>query len=105
MKNRVEIEGIMQETPELKSGSADGSVLLATARIIHQRERKDGEPITSYFNVIGRNEIATKLAGMRAGDGVSIIGRLQVHSWTDPRNNFKRTIYEIYATEIEKIMI
>lgn len=105
MKNRVEIEGILQEAPELKSGSSDGSVLLATARIIHRRERRDGEPITYYFNVLARNEMAEKLARMRAGDGVAVVGRLTVHSWVDPRNQFKRTIYEIFALEIEPAVI
>jgi len=105
MKNRVEIEGILQEAPELKSGSDDGSVLFATARIIHRRERRDGEPITYYFNLLARNDAALILGRMRAGDGVSVVGRLTVHSWVDPRNNFKRTIYEIYVLEIEPIVV
>lgn len=104
MKNHVEIEGVLQAAPELKSGSPDGGTLIATGRLIHQRERLAGEPITYYFNVVGRNEAATRLAGMRAGDGVSVEGRLSVRSWVD-QNGWKRSIYEIYATRVERIAI
>ena len=102
MINEVRIEGIWQEAPELKAGSADGSVILATGRIIHRRERAAGEPVTYYFNILGRNEIARAMAAFRAGEGCLIEGRLQVHSWVDPTTQFKRTIFEIYATSVEK---
>lgn len=104
MKNHVEIEGILQEAPELKSGSPDGSVLICTAKLIHRRERTAGEPITYYFNIVSRNEAATRLAGMRAGDGVSVEGKLSVRSWVD-KNGWKRSIHEIYAISVEKIVI
>ena len=99
MKNHVEIEGVLQETPELKSGSPDGGTLIAVGRLIHQRERKDGAPVTNYFNIVGRNDAAVKMASLRAGDHVEIEGKLSVRSWQDA-HGWKRTIYEIYVTEI-----
>lgn len=99
MKNRVEIEGILQEAPELKSGSPDGGTLIATGRLIYQRERKDGAPVTNYFNIVGRNDAAVKMAALPAGAHVEIEGRLSVRSWQDA-HGWKRTIYEIYVTEI-----
>lgn len=99
MKNRVSIEGILQEAPELKSGSPDGSVLIATGRIIHERQRMDGKPYYNYYNIVGRNEAAKKMASLRAGDHVEIEGKLSVRSWQDA-HGWKRTIYEIYVTEI-----
>lgn len=101
MKNRVEIEGVLQEAPELKSGSPDGGTLIATGRLIHQRERKDGAPVTNYFNIVGRNEAAVKMAALPAGARVEIEGRLSVRSWTDERG-YKRTIFEIYVLEIKR---
>jgi len=95
--NKVILMGRLTRDPETRySQSAEPVAVTKYSLAVNRRFKRDGEPDADFFNctAFGKaGEFAEKY--FKKGQMVSVVGRLQNHSWDDQQTGQKR-----YATDV-----
>lgn len=98
--NKVILLGRLTADPEVKYSQSNEPLAVARFTLaVNRRFKKQGEPDADFINCIafGKNgEFIEKY--FRKGQMVSIIGRLQVRSWTDSEGK-KRISTDVIVEE------
>ncbi len=104
--NKFELQGILDKDPkryEFKNGPGFGyNVVISFPNV--KKDKKNG----TIYGETGNQEVANKLEGTKAGDGIIIRdGKLNVDYWTpegggDERSTKKLVMYEIAIKKGER---
>ena len=103
MSTATSITGNLTRDPEIRytrDGQATTTLGVAVNRRWQQRESKEWEESTSFFDVVCWREMAENAAeSLSRGSRVIVTGRLEQRSWETPDGD-KRSKVEVVADEI-----
>ena len=95
--NKIFLKGRLGQDPELRY--TQNNTAVATVGLAVNRYGKDAG--TDWFNIVAWQNTAEHLSKYwKKGDEIIVIGRLQNREYTD-RNNVKRKVTEVIASELE----
>lgn len=98
--NKVILLGRLTREPEVRYSQSANPIAVARYGLAVRRQfKREGEPDADFINIVAfgkAGEFAEKY--FSKGQQVSIVGRLQVGSWTD-KEGVKRTSVDVIAEE------
>ena len=96
--NKVILIGNLTKDPELKQTPSGTSVVSFSVGVSRQYSGADGSRETDFINIVAWKGTAEFIAKyFRKGNGISIVGSLQVRSYDS--NGQKRYVTEVVAEE------
>ena len=101
MINKVIVSGRLTDAPELRYTNSGIAVASFTLAVRRNYENSYGERDTDFFRVVVWRQLAELCQRyLHRGDKPTVIGRLQVRSYTAKDGN-DRKVWEIVAEEVE----
>jgi single-strand DNA-binding protein len=100
--NRVELVGYVGRRPELRY-TTELEPMLTLSLATHRWREDGGQPrqVTDWHRVVAYGALAREHEGLRTGELVRAIGRLQTHTWTDRYGN-RQVRTEVVLEELQR---
>lgn len=98
--NHIVLHGRLTDKPELKNTNS-GTEVVNFKVAVNRMPDKDGNKVADFIPCVAFKQRAAFIAKyFNKGDGICVVGSLQIRSYTD-KDGIKRSVAEVICSDVE----